>query len=105
MFATYATLNKIGREKFEKIFPEGKVPLFTILSKQMTIAGITDHFYFADYNQFSNDQKRLLAKFMNDERGIPKHRVPECLELMKYKVPLSARFVDTVFEFSPRPDA
>lgn len=92
-------------EKFGKMFPGGKVPLVTMLSQQMTIAGITDHFYFADYTQFNQDQKQLLAKFMNDERGIPRHRVPECLEIMKYKVPLSGQYVDTVYDISPRPNA
>lgn len=102
MQTTYATLNKLGRERLGKIFPNSKVPLLTILSKELTIAGITDHFYFADYRQFNQDQKSLLAKFMNDERNIPKNRVPECIDAMKGRVPVSAKFVDTVFEIKPR---
>ena len=105
MNLTYATLNKRGQERLGKIFPELKVPLFTILSKQMTIAGITDFFYFADYSRFTNDQKRMLAKFMNDERGIPKNRVQGCLNAAQNKVPICAKYVDIVFEIKPRLNA
>lgn len=103
MNTTYANLNKAGREKFGKIFPDFKVPLVTILSIHMTIAGISDYFYFADYAKFNQDQKRLLAKFMNDERGIPRNRVEECVRSMDGKVPISAKYIDLAIGFQPRP--
>lgn len=93
-----AVLNSFGRDKFGVIFPEFRVPLRTIETQQMNIGGITDHFYFADYNRFSLDQKRLIKKFMNDQRDIPRDKVDQCIEAMHYQIPLSTKYVGFTYE-------
>lgn len=91
-----AYLTDEGMKLFGHIFPNGKIPIRSIIAYQSEIADYKGIVYMCDWRMLSDEQKEKLRRFMVEVRGIPEGDFGNLLESHHQCIPLRNEIVSIV---------
>jgi hypothetical protein len=93
-FPTWAYLNTEGKQVWGNVFPDGKVPIQSIISVPATLEGIdaVQKIYLVDWKQLTAQQQEAVLDKLRKKSGASK---PEILtDILKVGLPLRERYTE-----------
>jgi len=85
-------LNAEGKKLFGEVFPDGLVPVVSMIPGVAVIGGVEERIYLVFHEEMSEDQIARLSQLLAGVFGAPEVAVKA--ELLKNRIPLRAKYTD-----------
>lgn len=79
-FHHWAYLNEEGKELFGQVFPDGEVPVISMIASGATIGGKPQAIFKVDVKQLSEEQLDTLLEVLSRKFGAPKKLIRKQFE-------------------------
>jgi len=89
-FRHWAFLNDEGKELYGEVFPDGIVPVVSMIPGTAVIGGQEEKIYLVCHEELSEVQTEKLVKLLAGVFGAPEADVKA--ELLKNRIPLRAKY-------------
>jgi hypothetical protein len=93
-YKAWAYLNADGKALFGDVFPDGEVPVQSILPKQATLTGVegTEKVLLLDWKELTRQQQDALLSIISRTSGAGKDVILK--EILKVGMPLRERYTE-----------
>jgi hypothetical protein len=88
-YPTWAYLNSEGKQVWGDIFPDGKVPIQSIISLPASLEGIdaVQRIYLVDWKELTSQQKEAVLEKLSKKSGASKNIILK--DILKVGLPLA----------------
>jgi len=94
-YKTWASLNAEGKKAWGNIFPDGTIPVVSIIPKQATLQGTekTETIFLVDCKELTSQQTEQILEKLSKNTGTQKDLILK--DILKVGLPLRQRYVDS----------
>lgn len=91
-----ALLNDEGKKQWGEIFPDGHVPVQTLIAQDATVEETNQPLkvYLVNWILLSKDQQQAILKKLSDKFHAPKEAIEK--DILKKGLPLQSKYVSCV---------
>jgi len=98
------TLSKMGHETFGQVFPDGRVPLKSLETKQMNMVvdgkSVSGFFYFVDFSALNDNQRRDIRNYLHVKQKLRHDLIDSFLEAFQGTIPIRSIHISIAVEAS-----
>ncbi len=93
-YQTWAYLNSEGRQVWGDVFPDGKVPIQSIISLPASLEGIdaVQSIYLVDWKELTSQQQEAVLDKLSKKSGASKTQLLK--DILKVGLPLRERYTE-----------
>jgi hypothetical protein len=93
-YRTWAFLNAEGKAAWGKVFPDGEVPIQSIIAQTATLEGIStvERVFLVDWNELTAEQQNDVLEKISKASGVGKDVILK--DVLKIGLPLRAKYID-----------
>jgi len=91
-FRHWAFLNSEGKKVFGDVFPDGLVPVVSMIPGVAVIGGVEERIYLVFHEEMSEDQVQLWVKLLASKFGAPEADV--MAQMLRVRIPLREKYTD-----------
>lgn len=93
-YRTWAYLNAKGKAVWGDVFPEGEVPVQSIIAQPATLEGIdkAERVFLVDWKQLTGQQQDAILEKLSKRSGAAKDVILK--EVLKVGLPLRERYIE-----------
>jgi hypothetical protein len=93
-YRTWAYLNAEGKNVWGDVFPEGEVPIQSIIAQTATLEGIdgVEKVFFVDWKELSAEQQNVVLDKISKRSGASKDAILK--DVLKVGLPLRVNYTE-----------
>jgi hypothetical protein len=94
-YKTWASLNAEGKAVWSDIFPDGEVPVQSIIAQPATLEGInkTERVFLVDWKELTPQQQEAVLEKLSKRSGATKNVILK--DLLKIGLPLREKYTES----------
>ena len=94
-YKTWASLNVEGKTVWGDVFPDGEVPVQSIISQSATLEGIdkTERVFLIDWKELTVQQQDAVLEKLSKRSGAAKNIILK--DILKIGLPLREKYTDS----------
>ena len=93
-YRTWAYLNAEGKAVWEDVFPDGEVPIQSIIAQPATLEGIdrTERVFLVDWKELTTQQQDAILEKLSKRSGASKNIILK--DVLKVGLPLREKYTE-----------
>jgi hypothetical protein len=93
-YKTWACLNAEGKAVWGDVFPDGEVPVQSIISQHATLEGVdkTERVFIVDWKELTTQQQDAVLEKLSKRSGASKNVILK--DVLKIGLPLREKYTD-----------
>lgn len=93
-YRTWAYLNEEGKKVWGDIFPDGEVPVRSIISQRARLEGMKDEMrvFLVEWAELTESQKDAILSRLSEKSGAPKEAILK--DILKIGLPLREKYTN-----------
>ena len=94
-FKTWASLNGEGKTVWGDVFPDGEVPVQSIIAQHATLEGVdkTERVFLVDWKELTDQQQDAVLEKLSKRSGASKNIILK--DVQKIGLPLREKYTDS----------
>ena len=94
-YKTWASLNAEGKKVWGDVFPDGEVPVQSIISQSATLEGIDkiERVFLVDWKELTPQQQEAVLEKLSKRSGASKNIILK--DVLKIGLPLREKYTDS----------
>ena len=94
-YKTWASLNAEGKAVWGDVFPDGEVPVQSIIAQSATLEGVemTERVFLVDWNELTGKQQDAILEKLSKRSGAAKDVILK--DVLRIGLPLREKYTDS----------
>jgi hypothetical protein len=92
-FKHWVHLNDEGKKLYGEIFPNGEIPVLSMIPTVAGIAGQAERVFLIFHEELTEEQIDKVLTLLSEKFQAPKHVIKQ--EMLKNRIPLRAKYVSS----------